>query len=468
MFFDRFVARLRPHSSQEGQKIFSQTKEAAVFPKELTLLQFSKNLNSIKELNAALKEVDQAIQGKSVTNQQLLLKAEILLRKSKIQKSKELLTSISQDKKDQNSAKAAKHLLKILPQLLHESSKKRLAKLIDDLHKIAEKYERKLQNLPPVDNLPPDFDITHAIRREGAAARSAELPGLSLELITRTLQDEQESLWLLHDKALTLNMMGQSQTARQILRELKKSTRKEKLTDSINKNIADLNKNSKHYQSKSNLYLAKQLRSTSAAKNLDTTFLPDDKEINAQTKIKPLTFRKARSILTKNPKDCLYLVSSILDYHKGDRAALLLQGEALAALNKIDEAVHIWGNLARSQDDEIAQKASELISQTFTEKAKQVSAKNSPKAALLFFIQQHLIHGVTPTINKDIKEILQQLEPSEINFSDPELENHNLQLLFNTHLVECLEARLRDQSRLDASATAQQTGAIRKTAQKAG
>ena len=468
MFFDRFVARLRPHSSQEGHKKVSQTKEAEAFPKELTLLQFSKNLNSINELNAALKEVDQAIQGKSVTNQQLLLKAEILLRKSKIQKSKELLTSISQDKKDQNSAKAAKHLLKILPQLLHESSKKRLAKLIDDLHKIAEKYERKLQNLPPADNLPPDFDITHAIRREGAAARSAELPGLSLELINRTLQDEQESLWLLHDKALTLNMMGQPQTAQRILRELKKSTRKEKLTDSINKNIADLNKNSKHYQSKLNLYLAKQLRSTSAAKNLDITFLPEDKEIKAQTKIKSLVFRKARAILTDYPKDCLHLVSSILDYYQEDLAALLLQGEAFYALKKNDEAVHIWKSLVHSQEKNIAKKASELLSQSFSKKAKQISAKDSPKAALKFFIKQHFTHGVAPTINKDIKQILQQLEPPENRFIYPELEHHYSQLLFNTHVVECLEARFREQGRLGGTSSAQKPGAISKTASKAG
>lgn len=468
MFFDRFVARLRSHSSKKGHKKGSQIKQAAASPNEPPLLQLSKNLNSTKELNAALKEVDQAIEGKSATNQQLLLKAEILLRKSRFQKSRELLTSISRNQNDENSAEAAKKLLKIFPQLLRESHNKKFANLIEDLRKIADNYERNLQSLPPINNLPPNFDITLLIRREGAAARSAELPGLSLELINRTLQDDQESPWLLHDKALSLNMMGQQQAAQQILEELKKSSKERKLTNSINKNIADFKRNHKHVQSKLDFYLAKQLRSTSSKNNFDATFLPEDKEINSQAKIKPLAFRKARSIFTENPKGCLHLVSSILGYYQGDRAALLLQGEALAALNKIDEAVHIWGDLARSQDDEIAQKASELISQTFTEKAKQVSAKNSPKAALLFFIQQHLIHGVTPTINKDIKEILQQLEPSEINFSDPELENHNLQLLFNTHLVECLKARLRDQSRLDASATAQQTGAIRKTAQKAG
>ena len=468
MFFDRFVARLRPHSGKKGHQKGSQIKQAAASLNEPPLFQLSKNLNSIKELNAALKEVDQAIQGKSVTNQQLLLKAEILLRKSKIQKSKELLTSISQDKKDQDSAKAAKHLLTIFPQLLHESKNKRLATLLNDLHQIAEKYQRKLQNLPPSETPPPDLDITFLIRNEGAAARSAELPGLSLELINRTLQDEQESPWLLHDKALSLNMMGRQKTAQQILKELKKSTKKEKLTSSINKNIADFNKNQKRYQGKLNLYLAKQLRATSAINNIDMSFLPEDKEITAQTKIKSLVFRKARAVLTEDPKDCLHLVSSILDYYQGDLAALLLQGEAFSALNKNGQAVQIWRSLTRSQDKNIANKASELISQNFSKETKQISAKQSPRAALLFYIQQHLNHGVTPTLNRDIKKILQQIEPSETNFSDPELEHHRLQLLFNTHLVECLEARFREQGRLGGTSSAQKPGAISKTASKAG
>ena len=468
MFFDRFVARLRPHSSKKGHKKGSQIKQAAASPNEPPLLQLSKNLDSTKELNAALKEVDQAIEGKSATSQQLLLKAEILLRKSRFQKSRELLTSISRNKKDENSAEAAKQLLKIFPQLLRESHNKKFANLIEDLRKIADNYERNLQSLPPINNLPTDFDITLLIRREGAAARSAELPGLSLELINRTLQDDQESPWLLHDKALSLHMMGQQQAAQQILGKLKKSSKERKLTNSVNKNIADFKKNRKHVQLKLNFYLAKQLRSTSSKNNLDATFLPEDKEINSQTKIKPLAFKKARSILTENPKGCLHLVSSILDYYQGDLAALLLQGEAFYALKKNDEAVHIWKSLVHSQEKNIAKKASELLSQSFSKKAKQISAKDSPKAALKFFIKQHFTHGVAPTINKDIKQILRQLEPPENRFIYPDLEHHYSQLLFNTHVVECLEEQFHERGRLDGTSSAQKPGAIRKTAQKAG
>ena len=466
MFFDRFVARLLPHSSKKGQTKDSQTRQAAASPNKAALLKFSKNLNSIKDLNIALEEIDQAIEGKSATTQQLLLKAEILLRKGKFLKAKEVLTSISKNRKDQHAANTSKDLLKILPQLQQENNKQKLTKLVEDLHDIANKYKSQLQSLPPVDELPPNLDITLLIRREGAAARSAELPGLSLELINRTLQDEQESLWLLHDKALSLNMMGQQQTALLILEGLKKSTKKEKLTNSINKNIADINKNQKHYQSKTNLYLAKHLRSISEASDFETNFLPIDKDINAQTKIKSLAFGKGRAILAENPKGCLRIASSILDFYQGDLAALLLQGEALAALKQDDAAIHICERLAKSEEENIAKKACELISQIFSKKAKGISAKDSTKSALIFFIQQHLNLGVAPTITADIKKILQQLEPSETNFSDPELEGHHLQLLFNTQLVECLESRFRERGRLGATSPAQNPGAISKTARK--
>ena len=467
MFFDRFAARLLPHSSKKHQKKSPQTKQAAASLNEAPMLQFSKNLNSTKELNAALEEIDQAIEEKSATNQHLLLQAEILLRKGKFRKAKEALTGISKNRKDRPAANRAKYLLDILPQLQKESDQEKSIKLVEDLHEIAGKYRSELKSVPSPNNLPPDLDITPLIRMESAAARSAELPGLSLELINRTLQDEQASQWLLHDKALSLNMMGQQQTAQQILADLKKKTKKERLTNSINKNIADINKNPKRYQSKINHYLAKQLRSISRTNNFDTNFLPEDKENNAQTKIKSLAFAKGRAILAENPKGCLHIASSILDYYQGDLAALLLQGEALAKLKKNNEALHICQKLTDCQEKNIAKKASELISQIISKKAKPISIKQSPKAALIFFIQQHMTHGVVPTITADIEKILRQLEPSESKFSDPELEHHHLQLLLNTQLVECLEARFHERGRLGATSPAQNPGAISKTARKA-
>ena len=106
--------------------------------------------------------------------------------------------------------------------------------------------------------------------------------------------------------------------------------------------------------------------------------------------------------------------------------------------------------------------------QSISKEAKQISAKKSPKEALLFFFQEHLKHSVAPTINEDIKEILKQLEPPDSHVSDPELQQHQLQLMFNMQLVECLETQLRQQGRLGATSEAKKLGAIRETAPNAG
>ena len=71
-------------------------------------------------------------------------------------------------------------------------------------------------------------------------------------------------------------------------------------------------------------------------------------------------------------------------------------------------------------------------------------------------------------MNENIKIVLSQIEKDSTDFLDPELQNHQLQLLFNTHLVECLEARFRERGQLSASSPAQNPAAISKTAPKAG
>ena len=61
MIFGRILARFRPHASKQGR-----IKDKPQQP----LLEASENLKSIKELNQALKAIDQAIQNKTATNQQ--------------------------------------------------------------------------------------------------------------------------------------------------------------------------------------------------------------------------------------------------------------------------------------------------------------------------------------------------------------------------------------------------------------
>ena len=181
-----------------------------------------------------------------------------------------------------------------------------------------------------------------------------------------------------------------------------------------------------------------------------------------------MIFNQARSSLNLNPQASLYLVDSILDYFPGDLASLQLKGEALFALKQTDEAIQIWKNLTDSKNENIAKKAAELISSTFTQKTKSINIKKSPKAAVSFFIQQHLNHNLSPILNKEVEKNLLQLKPPNTDISDPELQQHQLQLQFNTLVIEHLETQLHEKGRLDASAAAQRPGAIRKTAREAG
>ena len=263
-------------------------------------------------------------------------------------------------------------------------------------------------------------------------------------------------------------MMGQKSAALDILRNLKKTAKGLKLTNSINQSIEDIKKNAKHHQSKSKFYLAKQAKLIARTSDLDPEFIPEPRNVDNKTHIKFLVFRKARSVLEEKPKASLYLVDSILDYFQGDLAALQLKGEALAALRRNEEAIQIWKNLAHSKDENISNKARELISQNLSQRAKQISANKPPKAALFFFIKEHLKLNLAPTVNDEVEKILTQIEPSNPDSSDPELQRHRLKLLFNTLVIECFETQLRDRGRLDASATAQKPGTISKTALKAG
>ena len=471
MIFDQVLARFRPHTGKQSSSKHKKRKQVTSATKakfQQPLFQASEHLNTTNKLNQALQEINKAVQQKTATDQQLLLKAEILLRKEKFRKAKVSLTELSSQSQDQKTLNTSKHLLEQLPHLQQQSSQDKARTLVSDLHNIAETYQTKLSSLPAPDELTPDFDITLSIRRESRLARSSDLPCLSHDLIERTLQSGDESPWLLHDKALSLNMMGQQQAALKLLADLKKTTGKEKLTQSINKNIEAIQKNPKNYQLKSKLFFAKQIKIAARRNHLDTDFIPESRNINKKTRVKFLAFRKARAVLSDNPQACLDLVDAILAYFQGDLAALLLRGEAIAALKNPGAAMEIWTNLARSDDKNIAQKASELVSQHFSRKARAISKNNSADAALAFFIKQHLKLNLVPMLNKDVKKILQRLDAFDGTLNDPELEHHQLQLLFNTQMIDCLEARLREQGRLGGTSPAQKPGAIGKTASKAG
>ena len=452
-------------SQDEYERLLASSDHQSIKP---SLLEINNHLDTKYKLNKALEDIEKTIQEAGASNQILLQKADIYLRKNKFRQARQILYKIYKDKSSSKASSTAKRLL-IASQALkqQEDLNKRLL-LIKDLHAISKKYCHTINNIQTIGDLHPDFDIIQLIRNEARKARADDLPILSYELIDRTLQYQTESPWLLLGKALSLEMIGQRKEALDLLRNIEKTNAGEKITEAVEEAITEINYAPKPKPAKLLYFLAKQVKLISQFHGIDYTYLPDNSKIDSSTKIKFLVFRKARAEIKQNTNASLDLANSILNYFPNDLAALLLRGEALAALDKIDEAIDIWVNLVNSKDSNISQKASVLISQHFSREAKKISDTVSPKAASSFFFQQHLKLCIAPAMNEDIKKILLELEPLETHLSDPQLEQHHLMLLFNTQMIECLEAHLNERSRLGSSQAPLEPDAISKTGPKAG
>ena len=471
MFFEqirkRFFRDNKEKSNSKKKKRPTPSRSQDKAELERQIIKKADNLIAERKFQTALNVINLSIKDGISSNQILFKKALALSKNNQFQEAHEIWTKLSKLENKPKLAASAQQSLdaskKIEIQTINSTRQ-----LINELHTKANQYNQKLQHIPKANNWSPKIDIIPLVIKEAEIIRNAELPKLSTELIDKVLLAGLESPLLVNEKALAIGMMGQKPLALEILVALKKTIQNEKLVSLINKNISHVKSNITSNQSKINRYLAKQARAITSGDKLITTFLPEDEEINGKTKIKFLVFRKARSILTENPKSCLHLINSILDYFPGDLAALLLKGEALAALGKNDAAFEICKGLANSKDENIAYKATELIGYIFSEKALEISTKESPQNALTFYIEQHLKHSLGPTINNNIKSILQKLEPPNTQFADPELQRHQFQLALNTHLIKCVEARLRERNRPNIDSPAQKPGAISKTAPKAG
>ena len=471
MFFGQLLAKFRSQPSRKNKK-----KHAAIQRGESTTknkpeqpsLKTNEALNTNNKLNKALNDIDSAIQSTGPNSQLLVQKAEILLKKGKIRKARITLNELSKIKTDSKTSDTAKLLLARMQQLQQKAASDSSRELIEKLHQTTKNYFDESSFISANGDTPSDQELIQLVREEAHRARSRDFPKLSRDLIDQALQAGLESPWLLHDKALSINMMGEQSKALNILNELNEQHEGEKLRKAIKENIEDIKKRAKHYQLRSKIYLVKQSRLIARKNELNLQFIPEVNQVSQKAKIKALVFKEARSCLSEHPEACLGLTNTLLDYFPNDLAALLLKGEALDALHYREEAITIWEELARSKNERIALKASELTAETLLQKTKSISENKSPKAAILFFIREHLQHHLNPTLNDGVRDILKQLESTDTESTYPELQSHQLQLQFNTLLIECFERQRRNQGRFDPSATVQKPGAISKTAPKAG
>ena len=435
---------------------------------EYSLLKSNDNLNTTKKLNRALKNIDQTLKKEGRNSLLILQKSDILIRKERYKQALQLLHGIYKDKSDSESSKTAKELILLSHHLRQKNAQKKNIKTLEKLHSILRKYNYKPRKIPPSNNLSPGFDIIKSIQQESRQARTSDLPNLSRELIEQTLQAGYQSPWLLHDKALSLIKMGQRAKALSILRELQAESQGEELITSISKTIRFIKNNPKQDPRKIDAYLSKESMQIIKSSDLNTTFLSELEKAGPEANVKILILKQARSTCKKNSQETINLCNLVLDYIPGDNKSLQLKGEALARLGRDSEAVEIWKDLKKANNKKAANKVFDLISQNICSKAHLISSKKSPKAAITYYIKENLRHKITPTLNKQISKIMMDLNKEVDDFISPELQKHQLQLLFNTIVIDYIEGQMRKQGRLDDSSKAQKPDTIGKTASKAG
>ena len=348
------------------------------------------------------------------------------------------------------------------------STNKENGKLISSLNQIAQLYRVKSFDIPLEKTSRTDSEIIQLVRQESRLARANGLPRLSLELIEKTLGAGHKSPWLLHDKALTISMMGRKKEALRILKSLQKNNKGEKISNSIASNIKKSEISDSQSQAKIRKYMLKEAGLMALNNNIESEFPANIVETSSKANVKSFVFKRARACLDKDPLATLSFCNLILDYFPGDLACLQLKGEAFSTLSRGSEAIAIWKDLAHSSNKKVALKASELISESFSEEMNQISSTQSPKFALEFFIQQHLKLNLVPTLTKDSAKILRQIQSPNVNQAQQEISNQQLQILLNSIVIRQIENYFCKGECLDAAALAQKSGAIRKTAPKAG
>ena len=212
------------------------------------------------KLNKALEDIEKTIQEIGISNQLLLQKADIFLRKNKFRQARQILYKVYKDKSNSKTSNAAKHLLIASQSLKQQEDLNKRLLLIKDLQAISKKYCRTIKNIPITGDLHPDLDIIQLIRNEARKARADDLPMLSYELIDRTLQYQSESPWLLLGKALSLEMIGQRKEALGILKNIEKTNTGEKITLAVEEAVTEIKHAPKPELKKLLYFLAKQTK----------------------------------------------------------------------------------------------------------------------------------------------------------------------------------------------------------------
>ena len=141
----------------------------------------------------------------------------------------------------------------------------------------------------------------------------------------------------------------------------------------------------------------------------------------------------------KKPRLCIRFINAYFSHYSNNLQAELLKAEANYSLCKKDEALAGLKNLSNLKNSKYHSKASTLCKKIIAEKATELLKNKSPEDAISFYANELLTLGITPTYNENLREILQKIDaPVEIS-EYAELQQHELNLRFNSQLMAILE-----------------------------
>ena len=430
-------------------------------------LEKANKLIAANKYKKALELINTSLSQGITSNQLLFKKAFLLSHKNHHKEAQEIWQQLSNLSNKPKLAASAKELLKISRKLQEEALNNKKI-LITCLHAKADQFQWNLKGIALQEEYLPQTNIVQLVRTEAELAREAELPKLSIDLIDQVIKSGETSPWLKFDKALSLSMMGQQEKAIELLEGVQKDLKNPEMVAIIKKTIAKLNKPPKNKKIAISTYMAKQARRLANANQLKILFLAKPKDINHDTDMKLLILKEAKAALQSNPKATHDLTDTILNYYPKNQPAKQLKGEALASLGLLDKAIETWSELFNSENEDIAKASSKSATKALARQAKLMCTQESPESAINFFIEQHFKYKLTPTFDSELTYILKKLEPSSEDLLYPELETHQLQLLFNTLLIDRIEAQLREQGLLKIATPTQKPGAVSETLSKAG
>lgn len=407
----------------------------------LVLDQLSK-LISDEKFKQALSLVNGTFERGLSTKQLLAKKAFLLSQTKQFDEAHAIWTELSKIKNKPKLAESARKSL--------EASKKSQLEfvnttkiLIDEIYAKAINFKLNPVHVPRSQDLLPHHDIIKLVRKQAEVARHADLPGVSVNFIDQSLSAGFESAWLIYDKAISLGLVGQQAKALELLRDLNGTIKNPKLKASIIKSIEEIKNKSDSVQLNLNYLLVKQAKLAAQSNSLKTKYLPRLKSVSADLNVKKLIFQESRdSLVDGYPQASLDIIHTILDFDSVNLAALQLKGEALYALHHYNEAINAWGPLIHSENRQISNTASMLLRKALIQQSVVLCNSKSPKIAIQFLIKQFFAYGIPPRLDLDVQQILIHVEHAKIDFLDPELNQHHLQLIFNTEVIEYLESKL--------------------------